>query len=156
MKFLLDTHVLLWWLDNASPLKPPARQRIDDGLHDIFVSAASIWEIGIKTALHQLKAPEDLLEILEENRIKVLPIMAPHASAVRALPRLHGDPFDRMMVAQAQLEDLTIMTHDKHIGAYAVSCLMRVDEEIYHLPVFISFAPCRPACAGSGLRQAIL
>jgi PIN domain nuclease of toxin-antitoxin system len=124
VKYLLDTHVLLWWLDNKSPLKPAVRQCIDDPHHDISISSASIWEIGIKKALGQLTAPEDLLEILDKNRMTVLPITAQHAYAVRSLPRLHGDPFDRMLVTQAMLEGFTVMTHDKHMAAYSISCMM--------------------------------
>jgi PIN domain nuclease of toxin-antitoxin system len=124
VKYLLDTHVLLWWLDNQSPLKPAVRQCIDDPHHDIRISAASIWEIGIKKAIGQLTAPEDLLEILDKNRMTVIPVTAEHGYAVRSLPRLHGDPFDRMLVMQAILEGLTIMTHDKHMAAYSVSCMM--------------------------------
>ncbi len=85
MKYMLDTHVLLWGLDSDSPLKPPARQRIDDGAHHIFVSAAKVWEIGIKKALDRLKAPQNLLAILEENRITMPTITAQHVYAVPCL-----------------------------------------------------------------------
>ena len=122
MKYLLDTHVLLWWLDNESPLNAAVRHNIDDGNNEIIVSTATIWEIGIKKALKKFQAPEDLLEILEKNGITILPILAHHAYAVRSLPLLHGDPFDRILVMQAILENLTIITHDKAVHAYSSLC----------------------------------
>lgn len=124
MKYLLDTHVLLWWLDDHSPLSSAARHTINYERNDITVSVASLWEIAIKKNAGKLTAPDDVLVILEQSRMEILPINAHHALAAGALPNLHPDPFDRMIVAQAMLGDLIIMTHDKMIQAYPAPCLM--------------------------------
>jgi PIN domain nuclease of toxin-antitoxin system len=124
VKYLLDTHVLLWWLDDHSPLSSSARQTINHERNEIFVSAASLWEIAIKKNAGKLTAPDDLLTILQQSRMSVLPINAQHAMTAGALPDHHSDPFDRMLIAQAMIEDLTIMTHDKVMQTYNAACLM--------------------------------
>jgi PIN domain nuclease of toxin-antitoxin system len=122
MRLLLDTHVLLWWLADDPALSEDARRRIANE-PEVFVSAASAWEIAIKRALGKLEAPEDLLEALEAGGIGRLPIEFEHASIAGALPRHHDDPFDRMLVAQAQHEGLTLLTSDTRIASYAVAVL---------------------------------
>ena len=120
---LLDTHVLLWWLDDPASLDAAARTLIADPRNRVLVSAAVAWEITIKRRLGKLEAPDDLEDALEEERFQHLPITVPHALAVAELPPIHADPFDRIQVAQARLEGLTIVTRDATIPNYDVPCL---------------------------------
>jgi PIN domain nuclease of toxin-antitoxin system len=122
MRLLLDTHVLLWWLADHPALSKQARALIANE-PEVFASAASAWEIAIKRALGKLEAPEDLLSALEAGGIRRLPIDFQHAAVAGALPRHHDDPFDRMLVAQAQREGLTLLTSDSHTSRYAVAVL---------------------------------
>jgi PIN domain nuclease of toxin-antitoxin system len=123
MRLLLDTHVLLWWLADDKGLSPAARSAIADGESAVFVSSASAWEIAIKRALGKLKAPSDLEAQLESNRFEPLAITISHAMVAGALPRHHDDPFDRMLVAQAMNERLTVVTHDDRFALYGVATL---------------------------------
>lgn len=118
MRLLLDTHVFLWWLADARELGPKARRAIADPGNEVLLSAASIWEIGIKKALGKLRAPERLDRIAEESGFVGLPITLAHAEVAAALPPHHRDPFDRMLVAQAQIENVTIVTHDPQLSLY--------------------------------------
>ena len=120
MRLLLDTHALLWWLAGGAELSAEARAAIAEPGNQVLVSAASVWEIGIKQARGKLRAPEGLLEQIERHRFRLLPIEGAHALGAAALPPLHPDPFDRMLVAQAQAEGLCIVTRDPAIPAYAV------------------------------------
>lgn len=120
MRLLLDTHVLLWSMAEPRRLARPTRQAITDPANDIFVSAAAIWEISIKAGLGRLRVPDDLLPTLDRMNIGRLDITAGHAWAVRDLPALHADPFDRIQVAQARVEGLTIVTADPAIRRYDV------------------------------------
>ena len=122
MRLLLDTHVLLWWLADRD-LSADARATIGDPATDVFVSAATAWEISTKKALGKLKAPDDLATQLEANAFTPLPISVDHAIAAGALPRHHDDPFDRMLIAQASLEGLTVVTRDERFAAYEVGLL---------------------------------
>ena len=115
---LLDTHVLLWALSNPSALKAKIREQIQNPRQVIFVSSASVWEIGIKQALGKLEAPSNLEDILSRSRFSPLPISWAHANAAGKLPPHHKDPFDRMLIAQAQTEGLTLLTHDRDLKAY--------------------------------------
>lgn len=123
MRLLLDTHVLLWWLGNDPALSRAARAAIAAVDSEVFVSAASAWEISIKKALGKVEAPSDLERELEENRFEPLPITIGHAYAAGALPRHHDDPFDRVLVAQGKAEDLVIVTRDPRFGLYGVGTL---------------------------------
>jgi PIN domain nuclease of toxin-antitoxin system len=123
MNLLLDTHVLLWALSNDARLSKEARQAIEDGRNLVFVSAATAWEIAIKKSLGKLRAPDNYLEALERYRFTPLDITSEHALAVEHLPPHHQDPFDRLLVAQAMLEKLTIITHDARIAAYETRIL---------------------------------
>jgi len=122
MRLLLDTHVLLWWLADDPALSKRARALIANE-PEVFASAASAWEIAIKRALGKLEAPEDLPSALEAGGIRRLPIDFQHAATAGALPRHHDDPFDRILVAQARLEGLTLLTSDARISKYAVTVL---------------------------------
>lgn len=120
MGFLLDTHVLLWWLANDPKLSADVREIIRNPVNDSFVSAATIWEIAIKTSLGKLKQPDDLLAVLRDNRFQVLDISAEHCLNVGSLPWHHKDPFDRMLISQALVEGLTIITVDEKFKFYDV------------------------------------
>jgi PIN domain nuclease of toxin-antitoxin system len=123
LKILLDTHVLLWWLAGDTALPGNASDAIADSDSEVFVSAATAWEIAIKKAAGRLEAPDDLLEALDANDFGTLPITTPHALAAGNLPAHHSDPFDRMLIAQAQLERLTLVSLDRRFSAYEVELL---------------------------------
>ncbi len=99
------------------------RAAITDPNNDIFVSAASAWEISLKRALGKLDAPQDLTQAIATTGFEELPITFAHASRVAELPMHHRDPFDRMLIAQTQVEGLLLVTHDDEIKRYAVPCL---------------------------------
>ncbi|MDO3377206.1 type II toxin-antitoxin system VapC family toxin [Geoalkalibacter halelectricus] len=119
-RFLLDTHVFLWWLDDAPELGPYCRELIADQRNEVFVSAATTWEISIKKTIGKLDAPEDMDSIVEDEGFSKLPINLYHGQLAGSLPVLHRDPFDRLLVAQEQVEDLILMTSDANIGLYNV------------------------------------
>ncbi len=123
MKLMLDTHVLLWWLDDNPTLTEAVRTAIRERHATVFVSAATVWEIAIKQAIGKLDTPGDLEEAVAASRFEPLPITFNHAAVAGKLPRHHDDPFDRMLIAQAQIERLTLVTHDKRLGAYDTSIL---------------------------------
>jgi PIN domain nuclease of toxin-antitoxin system len=114
---LLDTHLLLWAL--AAPAKLPAAARKQIEAAEVFVSAASIWEISIKSALGKLEAdPQEVLAAISPAGFVLLPITGEHAAKVRELPSLHKDPFDRMLVAQASVEPMILLTNDEALRKY--------------------------------------
>ena len=122
MRLLLDTPALLWWLADDPTLERAAAEAIA-GAAVVAVSAASAWEIAIKQALGELDGPEDLAAEIGTNDMTALPITIGHAMAAGALPPLHADPFDRVLVAQARLENLTLVTRDPRLGQYGVPVL---------------------------------
>ena len=124
MNLLLDTHAFLWWVSDDPRLNAAARAAIAQPSTLVFVSAVTAWEISIKSALGKLDAPEDYEVELERHRLRALPIQNAHALAVKHLPMHHQDPFDRLLIAQAQLERLTLVTHDGRIALYEVSTLL--------------------------------
>lgn len=116
-RILVDTHLLLWAVSEPKKLPTQARRRIEEA--EVFVSAASIWEVSIKTALGKLAAdPSELLAELEPAGFRLLPVTGEHAAAVALLPPVHNDPFDRMLVAQAKTEPLILLTNDSVLGGY--------------------------------------
>ena len=123
MSFLLDAHALLWWLADDPTLSGEARRVIADAESVVFVSAATVWEIAIKQSIGKLSAPSDLERQLQLHRFDPLPISVAHAYAAGFLPHHHDDPFDRMLVAQAEAEGLTIVTRDPRIARYGVPLL---------------------------------
>lgn len=123
MRLLLDTAVVLWALGDDPKLSREARAAIVAADSVVTVSAASAWEIAIKRALGRLEAPEDLAGALRAARLEPLDITIEHATVAGALPRHHDDPFDRMLVAQAQIEDLTLVTRDRAFARYNVRTL---------------------------------
>jgi PIN domain nuclease of toxin-antitoxin system len=122
VRLLLDTHALLWWLA-GDPLAPEAADAIADPAALAVVSSASIWEISIKSAVGKLQVAEPILPHVEASGFEPLPISWAHAEVAGALPAHHRDPFDRMLVAQAQVERLTLVTRDQVFGSYEVGVL---------------------------------
>jgi PIN domain nuclease of toxin-antitoxin system len=122
VRALLDTHTLLWWRLNDKRLSRTALEIIADGNNELFFSAASVWEIVIKHAKGKLDLPDPpdrlIPIIMRQDGIEPLSIELRHTLQVSGLPRLHDDPFDRLLVAQSQLEHLPILTSDRHIARY--------------------------------------
>ena len=125
--YLLDTHVLLWWLFDDPKLSGPARDIIRAPENMIIVSSASGWEISTKSRLGKLphagNVAKDLPYLLQRGRMQVMPITMEHALAAAALPGPHRDPFDRMLIAQGQIEKLPIVTSDRAFKKYPVELL---------------------------------
>ena len=123
-RLLLDTHAFLWWISDDPRLSPAAREAIADGASEVFLSAVSVWEMVIKMGLGRLELPEDLESFLarqlQVNGFRPLAMTLPHALAVRHLPDVHKDPFDRLLVAQAQHEELVLVSGDAALRRYPV------------------------------------
>ncbi len=122
MNLLLDTHVLLWWLAGEQ-IAPGAAERIADPGTLVAVSAASLWEIAIKRSIGKLRVEGSMTDHVEQGGFEALPIALEHAERAGSLPLHHCDPFDRMLVAQAQVERLAIVTRDPAFDAYEVAVL---------------------------------
>jgi len=124
MRFLLDTHTLLWCFNASPSLSPRARRLISDGSNEILVSAASAWEIATKVRLGKLPGGEELIDELDrylaQLRCDALPISIDHAVRAGSLPGEHRDPFDRMLIAQAQIESLKIISNDRIFDTYHI------------------------------------
>lgn len=120
---LADTHALLWWLADDARLSDHACAVIEAGERTVHFSAASVWEAEIKAAVGKLVVPDDLVDALEADGFLELGITARHAREAARLPPLHRDPFDRMIAAQARLEDFTVITRDPKIAAYGAPVL---------------------------------
>jgi PIN domain nuclease of toxin-antitoxin system len=121
-RLLLDTHVLLWWLADGPELSEDLKGEIETEL-EVYVSVASIWEISIKSAAGKLRVPDGFLEVVGDSGVSELAIRSRHAQLAGQLPILHRDPFDRMLIAQALTENLTLVTRDSAIHAYDVPVL---------------------------------
>ncbi len=124
MRLLLDTHVVLWWFADDRRLKPAERRAIADRESVVYVSAASVWEISIKKALGRLDIDIEVLEReMDVGGLVELPVRWRHAKTSGALPRHHEDPFDRLLIAQAQAEGLTLVTYEDAFAGYEVATL---------------------------------
>ena len=127
MKALLDTHTFLWWNMNAPQLSPTAKAFIGNGRNQIYLSAASAWEIAIKYAKGRLILPEPptnyVANRLNQHNFLSLPIQISHAVQVSQLPTIHQDPFDRLLIAQSQLENLPLLTVDTVIIQYQIETI---------------------------------
>jgi PIN domain nuclease of toxin-antitoxin system len=128
LTLLLDMHAVVWWLTSDRQLGRAARAAIGSSAAQPWVSVASVWEAAIKSAAGRLRLPAPPAELLSERALadagfQTMAIRAAHALAAGALPRHHGDPFDRLLIAQAQLEDLTIVTSDAVFDVYDVKTL---------------------------------
>ena len=128
MRLLLDTHAFLWWVSSGgSRLSDRAREVMTDGDNDVTVSMASVWEMSIKVGTGRMGLPEPIERYvpdrLRHHGFELLPIELRHAFRAGTLPRIHGDPFDRMLIAQAQVEDMALVTADPAIGRYDVEII---------------------------------
>lgn len=121
MRLLLDTHVVLWWLDDDPTLSEEFKTVLDDE-PGVYLSPVTIWELAIKQAAGKLQ-PANLAERVRDAGFAEMPVRSLHAITAGRLPLIHKDPFDRMLVAQAQCEDLTLVTRDAHIQKYDVPVL---------------------------------
>lgn len=120
MRYLLDTHVVLWWLTEPEKIHTKAKKIIRDRANEIFVSSVTFWEMAIKKSIGRLTLPHNLLETVAMEGFKILPIMPEECIGVADLPMIHADPFDRLFILQAKLYDLVIITRDKKMTEYPV------------------------------------
>lgn len=127
MKLLLDTHTFIWWSSEPEKLSSDVLAYLDDEDNELILSVVSVWEIQIKSQLGKLKLNVPLEELVESQRqangVQVLPVQLDHVLALNALPALHKDPFDRLLIAQGQIEDANIVSRDKIFGGYPVKVL---------------------------------
>ncbi len=121
MNLLLDTHILLWWLAASSELPESAEKLLRDNKNPVFVSSATMWEIAIKRSLGKLDIPNTYRDDIADQGFRELSITWDHARKTELLPSINRDPFDRMLVAQALSEDLTLVTADDNIRKYDVA-----------------------------------
>ena len=120
MRLLLDTHALLWWRDASPKLSVRAQAEIANFANDILISAATLWEIVVKRGVGKLRFADDLQQVIQEETFQLLPIEFAHLRELESLPRLHRDPFDRILIAQAMAEQIPLVTNDRFAQGYAV------------------------------------
>ena len=118
MRYLLDTHIILWWFSNPELINLQARAIIKDKSNIIFISAASCWEMAIKSSIGRLNLPQQLLTLMTQENFQLLPILPEETLAISDLPLIHSDPFDRLLIMQAKLHDLVLLTRDEQIKKY--------------------------------------
>ena len=124
MRLFLDTHVLLWWLQDNPRLGPVARSLIADGENDILISVASPWEISVKHRTGKMtERGSAILAALASEEMELVPLTADHLAALEQLPPLHRDPFDHLILAQAQAERAAIITSDEIMPRYGIPCI---------------------------------
>lgn len=120
MNYLLDTHIILWWLTEPKRINLKATKIISDKANNIFISSVSLWEMAIKKGLGRLTLPRNIVEILQAEGFQIMPIGHEEALGISDLPQIHQDPFDRMLVMQAKLYNCVLITRDKNIMDYPV------------------------------------
>lgn len=124
MKLLLDTHTFIWWDIEPARLSPRALALCQDANNQLVLSVVSVWEINIKMQLGKLRFAKPLAEMLSEqqqtNHIEILPVLLAHVLALETLPLLHKDPFDRLLICQAQVEDMAFVSRDTEFLAYSI------------------------------------
>jgi PIN domain nuclease of toxin-antitoxin system len=120
LRLLLDTHVALWWVSGDDRLSDEAARQITDDTNQLLLSAAVVWEIAVKRSLGKLAATDEYLSLLLDAGVQALAINLDHAAAVERLPWHHRDPFDRLLVAQAEIERAAIISRDEALAAYEV------------------------------------
>jgi PIN domain nuclease of toxin-antitoxin system len=123
LKLLLDTHTMIWVFSEPRLLSVQARDAISTEENEVFVSVVSPWEIAIKRSKKKLRAPEDLDDAVKAHKFQLLPVLLRHTKAIGSLPHHHGDPFDRMLVAQAQVDGLTLVSVDRTLRRYPIAIL---------------------------------
>ena len=125
MRLLLDTHILLWWLNDDPLLPSTARTYIADPENEVFVSSLSVWEIAVKSQLGKLDAEAGVISAaIAQSRFMPLPFTIKHAVEITRLPHHHRDPFDRALIAQARTEPLRLLTHDSLVAAYGNAVIL--------------------------------
>jgi PIN domain nuclease of toxin-antitoxin system len=120
VRLLIDSHALVWWFENSPALSIPARNAIADPSNEVLISVAAVWELMIKVSTGKLSLPADIERMVVGEGFAVLPISFVHLRGIPALLRIHRDPFDRMMIAQALAEGIPIATSDRVFAAYGV------------------------------------
>lgn len=123
MHYLLDTQAFIWWMEENKKLPADVKSIIDDPLNNIFVSVVTPWEILIKIKAKKLKVPKNFAEFIMNGIFKVMPIQITHVLGIGVLPLHHKDPFDRILVSQAKIENLILITSDEKILKYDVTTL---------------------------------
>ncbi|HXR31699.1 MAG TPA: type II toxin-antitoxin system VapC family toxin [Solirubrobacterales bacterium] len=123
MRLLLDTPTMIWVFSAPRLLSAQARDAISAGENEVYVSVISPWEVAIKRSKKRLRAPDELGDAVEAHRFQLLPVLLRHTKAIDSLPNHHGDPFDRMLVAQAIIDGLTVVTSDRILRRYPVATL---------------------------------
>lgn len=118
MRVLLDTHVFLWWITDNPRLHGEKREAVADFDNEVFLSAASAWEIEIKVSCGKLKIDPNWKLLVEKNGFIWLPVLPRHTEFIRDLPPIHRDPFDRMLVAQAKCEHMVLLSYDANVNSY--------------------------------------
>ncbi|HHP7242425.1 MAG TPA: type II toxin-antitoxin system VapC family toxin [Cyclobacteriaceae bacterium] len=124
MTFILDTHIILWWLEDSHELRHETKSLIMNPENRIWISTASIWEINIKMGIGKLKISNEYANILIDDGFEILDIQLPHVMKVLELPDIHGDPFDRILIAQTMIEEATLVTRDKNITQYPIGFML--------------------------------
>jgi len=120
-RYLFDTHLLIWMLSDTAKLSVKARQILSDADGLFYFSPVSVWEVGIKRGKHPDQLPfsaQDFRTLLRESGLREMPITSAHTAATESLPEIHGDPFDRLLIAQAQVESAKLITHDGKLASY--------------------------------------
>lgn len=120
MNYLLDTHIILWWLTEPEKIAKKARDIISDRGSSIYISSVSFWEMAIKQSIGRLHFPINMIQLVTQQEFEILPIYANECLATSDLPLHHSDPFDRMLIIQAKLQDLILITRDKKLAEYPV------------------------------------
>jgi PIN domain nuclease of toxin-antitoxin system len=120
VNYLLDTHVILWWLTDPKEISHKANKIISDKDNNIYVSCVSLWEMAIKKGLGRLTLPRNIIEILHSEGFQLISIGPEEALGISDLPFIHNDPFDRMLIMQAKLHDFVLITRDKNMMDYPV------------------------------------
>lgn len=123
MKYLLDTHIFIWWMEKNKRLPIDIKRLIDDSRNLAFISVASVWEIILKKRRKKLKVPRDIEGNIKKAGFSIIPIQISHVLLLEKLSFHHTDPFDRLLISQAKTEDLTLITHDRQIWKYDVDIL---------------------------------
>ena len=120
MNYLIDTHIFLWAIGAPEKLSQRCQEILSDPVHDVYVSSVTSWEIAIKKSIGKLKAPDNINEIVFEKKFSELKVTLEHGDYVYKLPHHHKDPFDRMLIAQALVENFTIISYDEKFKLYDV------------------------------------
>lgn len=126
MRLLLDTHTVVWAITEPERVAPEALGLIESSENEVFVSVVSPWELAIKLSRRRIELPQVFYETLRDGQFSLLPVTIRHTEVIAGLPHHHRDPFDRMLIAQAQVEGLTLVTSDREIRRYPVSLLPAV------------------------------